>query len=173
MEQKVKRAARYMSLLLRHSPEKEGLVMDKSGWVDIKQLIKVLDITIQDLDDIVSEDNKQRFSFDQTKSKIRASQGHTIDIDTQPKETKPPKVLFHGTATKSLDSIYKAGINKGQRNHLHLSDNKETATSVGSRHGAAFILEIDSEKMYEDGYKFYLSDNKVWLTESVPRIYIK
>jgi len=81
--------------------------------------------------------------------------------------------LFHGTATKSLDSIYKTGINKGQRNHLHLSDNKETATSVGSRHGAAFILEIDSDKMYEDGYKFYLSDNKVWLTELVPRIYIK
>lgn len=151
----------------------KGLVMDKFGWVSIKQLIKVLDITLQDLDDIVSEDNKKRFSFDETKSKIRASQGHTIDIDTQPKETKPPKVLFHGTATKSLDSIYKTGINKGQRNHLHLSDNKETATSVGLRHGAAFILEIDSEKMYEDGYKFYLSDNKVWLTESVPRIYIK
>ncbi len=173
MEQKVKRAGRYMSLLLRHSPEKEALVMDKFGWVMIKQLIKVLDITIDDLEEIVKEDNKQRFSFDTSRTKIRASQGHSIDVDAQPIETKPPVILYHGTTTRFLDSIYKTGINKGTRNHLHLSVDKETATAVGSRHGASYILEIDAQQMYKDGYKFYLSANKVWLTDSVPRQYIK
>jgi putative RNA 2'-phosphotransferase len=163
--------SRRLSYLLRHNPE--DLKMDKNGYVNVLDISKKLDISLEDIKKIVFENDKKRFRFSDNGIMIRASQGHTIDIDTQPKETKPPKVLFHGTATKSLDSIYKTGINKGQRNHLHLSDNKETATSVGSRHGAAFILEIDSEKMYEDGYKFYLSDNKVWLTESVPRIYIK
>jgi putative RNA 2'-phosphotransferase len=173
MEQNVKRAAKYMSLLLRHCPEKEGLIMDKFGWVMIKQLIKVLNITKDDLDEIVKEDNKQRFSFDTSKTKIRASQGHSIAVDTQPTETKPPDILYHGTATRFLDSIYKTGINKGKRNHLHLSDDKETATTVGSRHGTLYILEIDTKQMYKDGYKFYLSKNKVWLTDSVPTQYIK
>ena len=172
MEQKVKKAGRYMSLLLRHSPEKEGLVMDKFGWVMIVQLIKVLDIKIEDLEQIVREDNKQRFSFNSSMTKVRASQGHSADVDVQPTETKPPRILFHGTTTRFLESIYKTGINKGKRNHVHLSSDKETAKSVGSRHGEFYILEIDTEQMYKDGYKFYISDNKVWLSELVPRKYI-
>lgn len=163
---------KYMSLLLRHSPEKENLDMDRFGWIPVKQLISRLDITMSDLEEIVEENNKQRFSFNSDKTKIRANQGHSVDIDLQLTEVKPTNTLYHGTATKFLSSIYKDGLIKGKRQHVHLSDNEKTATQVGSRHGTVYILNIDSEKMYDDGYKFYKSDNGVWLTDFVPREYI-
>ncbi len=172
MDKKVARAGKYMSLLLRHTPEKEHLDMDRYGWVPVKQLISRLDITMSDLEEIVEENNKQRFSFSEDKSKIRANQGHSVDIDLQLIEQKPQKILFHGTATKYLTSIYKDGLIKGNRQHVHLSDNEETATQVGSRHGNVYILLVAAEKMYDDGYKFYKSDNGVWLTDFVPREYI-
>jgi len=173
MDKKVSKAGKYMSLLLRHAPEQENLVMDKNGYVLTKQLIKALDISMQDLEDIVNENNKQRFSFSSDRQKIRANQGHSVDVDVELTETKPPQTLYHGTATKFLESIYDKGIVKGQRNHVHLSKDVETATNVGSRHGTPYILEIDAEQMYNDGISFYLSVNGVWLTDFIDSKYIK
>ena len=172
LKKEIKKAGRYMSLLLRHSPEKEHLDMDKYGYVSVKQLISVLDIKRTDLQDIVDENDKKRFAFSKDKLKIRASQGHSIDIDLGLPESTPPSTLYHGTATKFLESIYKDGIVSGKRKHVHLSTDKGTATQVGGRHGSVWILIIDSDKMFEDGFKFYLSKNKVWLTDYVPSDYI-
>jgi len=173
MNKKVEKAGKYMSLLLRHKPELENLEMDDFGYVNSKELIKKLDISMNDLDEIVNTNNKKRFSYNKDKSKIRANQGHSKDVDVQLKEQKPPECLYHGTATRFLSSIYDNGINKGDRLHVHLSENLETAENVGSRHGSVFILHIDTEQMYNDGCKFYISENGVWLTDYVDTKYIK
>lgn len=161
-----------MSLLLRHKPGLEQLDMDKFGFVSVKQLIKRLDITMSDLEDIVNENNKQRFSFNHDKTKIRSNQGHSFPVDLGLPAIEPPETLFHGTATKFLSSIYDKGIVKGTRQHVHLSEDIETAEVVGSRHGTVYVLHIDSLQMWNDGYEFYLSKNGVWLTDFVPRKYI-
>jgi len=173
MNKKVSKAGKYMSLLLRHTPEKENLDMDRYGYVPVKQLISRLDITMSDLEDIVDENDKQRFSFDKTHNYLKANQGHSIDVDLELASVKPPQKLYHGTATKFLTSIYDNGIVKGKRNFVHLSIDIETARQVGSRHGNPYILVIDTEKMYEDGIEFYLTKNGVWHTDFVPREYIK
>lgn len=173
MKKKVQKASSYMSGLLRHFPEREQLDMDRYGYVSTKQLIKRLDISMSDLEDIVRENNKQRFSFNHDKTKIRANQGHSIDVDLGLPSIEPPETLFHGTATKYLSSIYENGIVKGKRQHVHLSKDEETATQVGGRHGNVYVLIIDTKQMYKDGYEFYLSENGVWLTDFVPRKYIK
>jgi len=173
MNKKVSKAGRYMSGLLRHFPEREHLDMDKFGWVEVKQLITALDISMQDLQDIVDENNKKRFSFNSDKIKIRANQGHSLSwVEVELTETKPPQILFHGTATRFLSSIYDKGLLRSGRNHVHLSVDIETAENVGARHGTVYVLHIDTEQMFEDGYKFYISDNGVWLTDFVPRKYI-
>jgi putative RNA 2'-phosphotransferase len=173
MNKKVSRAGRYMSLLLRHNPGKEHLDVDSFGYVPTKQLISRLDIFMSDLEEIVSENNKQRFIFNKDKSKIRANQGHSFKVDLELEPVEPPNMLYHGTATKNLSSIYKDGINSASRNHLHLSTDLETAKQVGNRHGVCYILFIDTKQMHKDGYKFYISKNNVWLTDFVPRKYIK
>lgn len=172
MDKELSRKDKYMSLLLRHQPEKEQLDMDKFGWVPVKQLLSRLDMTMEELEEIVATNNKKRFSFNDDKTKIRANQGHSIPVDVQLKEVEPPTILFHGTATRFLSSIYDKGLIKGQRNHVHLSETIETATNVGQRHGKVYVLHIDAQQMFADGYKFYLSENGVWLTDFVPRKYI-
>ena len=172
MDKKVEKAGRYMSLLLRHAPEKENLDMDRFGWVSVKQLISKLGITMSDLEDIVSENDKQRFTFNENKTKIRASQGHSIKVDLELEETMPLPFLYHGTATKDLKSIYATGLESRSRLYVHLSSDEETAISVGKRHGTPYVLTIDANRMYEDGYKFYLSKNDVWLTAFVPSMYL-
>ena len=147
--------------------------MDKYGYVDTKSLIKALNITTEKLIEIVNKDNKQRYSFNSDKSKIRANQGHSIKVDLELTEKQPPDILYHGTVEKFIDSILEKGLIPKERNHVHLSKDIETAHIVGQRRGDPIILEINSKKMYEDGFKFYESENKVWLTEKVPVKYIK
>ena len=166
------RKGKYMSLLLRHKPEKEDLNILKGGWVYVDELIKRLDITRNDLNYIVENDNKKRFSYNEDKIMIRANQGHSINIDLGLSKVKPFDVLYHGTATKNLKSIFKSGVNKMNRHHVHLSKDMETAVNVGSRHGNAYVLIINAKKMYDDGYVFYVSDNEVYLTENIPVEYI-
>ena len=173
MNKKVTKAGKYMSLLLRHKPEAEHLDMDKYGYVKVKQLLTALDIKMSDLEEIVISNNKKRFSFSDDKRKIRANQGHSIDVDLGLEETTPPDTLYHGTATKYLDSIYDKGIVKGERQHVHLSQDLETAKSVGKRHGTLIVLELDTKQMYKDGVDFYISNNGVWLTDFVDKRYIK
>ena len=174
MEKDLMKKSRYLSKLLRHEPE--DLKMDKNGWVSVEELCQKVDITTDMLDQIVEENDKKRFAYSSDKKRIRASQGHSISIDVQLKEMVPPDVLYHGTSLEAYESIKIVGLTKMKRTHVHLSSDIDTATKVGSRHTKGkqpIILEIDAKSMYKSGGKFYLSENKVWLTDYVPVRYIK
>ena len=168
------RASKTLSYLLRHNPE--DLDMDKNGWVMVDDVLKKLNITFKELEEIVETNDKKRFSFDDTLTKIRANQGHSIDVDVELKEVEPPEYLYHGTAPSYVHEILKSGgLSKMKRNHVHLSSDEKTAFNVGKRHSKYLdpaIFIVDSEEMYKDGFKFYLSENGVWLTEYVPKKYI-
>lgn len=173
----ITRLGRFISLVLRHKPEEAHIVLDKNGWANVNDLISGVketgrEINMEILEEIVRTDNKGRFSFDENKTKIRANQGHSINVDVELKECVPPDVLYHGTATRFLNSIYEEGIRPMKRLYVHLSKDYETAVKVGERHGTPVVLEINAKKMYEDGYAFYLSQNGVWLTSTVTKKYI-
>lgn len=168
---------RFISLILRHKPEAVGIELDSNGWADVDELISGINkagkkIDIEILERIVRENNKQRYSFNETHTKIRANQGHSVNVDVELKEAIPPDKLYHGTATRFMDSIKKNGITKQSRQHVHLSADKETATAVGKRHGKPIVLIIDTVKMREDGHKFYISENGVWLCDDISWKYI-
>ena len=163
--------SRYISKLLRHDPE--NLKMDKEGWVLIQDLIKKVGISRILLDAIVETNDKKRFELDQYKTKIRACQGHSIEVNLDLESVKPPEILYHGTSTRFVDSIFKEGLKKMNRQHVHLSNNLETAYKVGQRHGSPIVLLIKAKEMADYGYQFYISNNGVWLTEEVPVKYIE
>ncbi|HCQ6142668.1 TPA: RNA 2'-phosphotransferase [Clostridioides difficile] len=168
----------FISLILRHKPEIIGIKLDEYGYADVNELIEKINnagrnINIEILEQIVKEDNKQRYSFNEDRSKIRANQGHSINIDVELKELEPPEYLYHGTATRFLDNIKNEGIIKQSRLYVHLSRDIDTAIKVGKRHGTPVILKINTGKMYENGYKFYLSENNVWLCEYIPFKYVE
>jgi putative RNA 2'-phosphotransferase len=146
--------------------------MDESGWVSVQDLLKLVDLTKDELDSIVLNNNKQRFAYSEDGFKIRARQGHSLKVDVELKQTVPPEKLFHGTATKNIPSILRSGLNKGNRLHVHLSVDMHIAKQVGSRHGKPAIFEIDSSKMNSDGIVFFLSENNVWLTDFVDIKYL-
>lgn len=167
----------FISLILRHKPEVVGLELDNYGYVNVGELLeginrvgRVIDIEI--LEKIVSEDNKQRYSFNDNHTKIRANQGHSIKADVELTEKTPPDVLYHGTSIRVTSKISAIGIMKQSRQYVHMSDNIATAKSVGRRHGAPVIFGVDAKLMSEDGFKFYVSANGVWLTDIVPSGYI-
>lgn len=174
---KKKNPDRFLSLILRHKPEEANIELDENGWTDVKYLIKRLDsmgyeIDMEILEEIVETNNKKRFAFNDKKTKIRASQGHSVNVDLQLKPQTPPDELYHGTVGKALSGIFKEGLKKVSRHAVHLSHETETATNVGSRRGSAIILKIDSKQMHLDGIKFYKSANGVWLVDEVPSKYI-
>lgn len=162
-----------MSLILRHQPEKVGLTLDSSGWALVSDVLDKCNLSIKDLETIVEQNDKKRFEFSEDKTKIRASQGHSIDVDLEYKPQKPPMYLFHGTPEKKVNVILKNGIKKMKRHAVHLSVDQHTAMRVGKRRGKAVSLIVDARKMDIDGYEFFLSTNNVWLTEFVPPEYIK
>ena len=169
--------SRYMALLLRHKPEIAGLVLDKQGWADVDMLLKCISenmepVSFERLCEIVKNDSKQRYSFNEDKSRIRANQGHSVNVDVGLKAAVPPEYLYHGTATRFVESIDRGGIIRKTRLYVHLSRDAETATQVGMRHGKPFIYRVRSGEMARDGYVFYLSENGVWLTENVPVKYL-
>jgi len=172
-----KRIGKFLSLVLRHNPDKIGLELDEQGWANVKELIEKCKkhryhFSMEDLIEIVETNDKKRYSFNEKKNKIRANQGHSIDIDLALSPIDPPEYLYHGTATRFLASILEKGIIKGSRQHVHLSKDKDTAVKVGSRHGKPIILTVMSGKMHQDGILFYKSDNGVWLTDYVDVKYI-
>lgn len=167
----------FISLVLRHKPEAAGICLDEHGWADVDELLKGINdtgrtIDMDILEEIVRTDNKQRYSFNEDKTLIRANQGHSIPVDVELEEKKPPQYLFHGTAERFLDAIMTEGLKPMSRLYVHLSKDKETAVKVGKRHGKPVVLKIRAEEMYNDGSKFYLSANGVWLTKAVDRKYI-
>ena len=168
----------FISLILRHKPEEIGITLDKHGWANVKELIAGINntgrkIDMKILEEIVRTDNKSRYSFNENKTLIRANQGHSIPVDLEFKEVVPPSILYHGTATRFLDNMKRQGIKSMNRLYVHLSKDLETAIKVGGRHGNCVVLAIDTEKMSEDGIKFYLSENNVWLTKHVDWKYVK
>jgi len=173
-----KRISKFLSLVLRHHPGKIGLTLDEKGWADTTGLITKMNehgfpLTNDLLEHIVVTNNKKRFAFNETKTRIRASQGHSIDVELDLPAKEPPAFLYHGTGEKSVDSILKTGLVKGNRNHVHLSADNETAMQVGKRKGKPKVLIIAAAQMCREGFTFYLSDNQVWLTDNVPPDYLQ
>ncbi|MBR0418823.1 MAG: RNA 2'-phosphotransferase [Erysipelotrichaceae bacterium] len=171
------KTSKFISLILRHRPEAIGITLDEHGWADVEELINGINrsrpFTMKDLERIVAQDEKQRYSFNQDKTKIRANQGHSINVDVELKELTPPDILYHGTGMKNVEAIDKEGLKPMGRLYVHLSKDIETATKVGLRHGKPFIYEIDCKSMVNDGYGFYLSKNGIWLTKEVPIRYLR
>jgi putative RNA 2'-phosphotransferase len=173
------RISKFLSLVLRHSPETINLNMDRNGWVSINELIenankyKNMRLTVDLIKTIVKNNDKQRFIISDDGEKIRANQGHSLTVDLELESKTPPDILYHGTASRFLDSILKNGLNSMSRQYVHLSSTEETALTVGKRHGNPIILYINAKKMNEDGYKFYLSENNIWLVDKVPAKYIR
>lgn len=165
--------SRYIALILRHRPDVIGITLDEHGWANVSDLLSGIEITMEMLEKIVEEDSKQRYSFNQDKTLIRANQGHSVKVDVELKECIPPNILYHGTGVKYCSSINKQGLISKSRLYVHLSKDIETATNVGNRHGEPFIYEVRAKDMYNDGYKFFLSQNGVWLTKEVPVRYLK
>lgn len=169
--------SRYISLILRHKPETIHITLDEHGWADVKQLIEGINQTypfnMEQLEEIVKTDQKQRYSFNKDKTKIRANQGHSVPVDVELEKVIPPDYLWHGTGQKYVSSIEKQGLLSKSRLYVHLSGDKQTALTVGKRHGKPVIYQIDSKKMAEDGYIFYRSVNGVWLTKQVPIGYLE
>ena len=168
--------SKYISLILRHKPETIGITLDEHGWANVDELIsgicKAYDFDKYMLEKIVSEDEKQRYSFNDDKSLIRANQGHSIPVDVELEKRNPPDVLWHGTGEKYTESIDKKGLIPKARLYVHLSSDCETAKKVGMRHGAPVIYEVNAKKMQEEGFDFYCSVNGVWLCKQVPVEYL-
>ncbi|MGX7688121.1 RNA 2'-phosphotransferase [Flectobacillus roseus] len=170
--------SKLLSKILRHQPDLIGIQLDENGWVEVSILLQNMtklqtSISFEQLKEVVDTNNKKRFSFNDDLSKIRANQGHSIEVDLALQTQIPPNILYHGTVEKNLDSIFEKGLSKMNRHHVHLSADTETAQKVGMRHGKPIILTIESKKMYDQGYVFYLSENQVWLTDNVPSEFIR
>jgi len=163
------KVSKFLSYVLRHKPDSIGLTMSENGWVSIDELIRKSDVnlSISIIKNVVKNIDKQRFHISEDGLRIRANQGHSIDVNLEHSEAKPPKILYHGTATRFLSSILQNGLKPQSRTHVHLSADVETARQVGKRHGKPIILTINSSTMYDSGEKFYFSRNKVWLTKNV------
>lgn len=169
--------SKLLSYILRHKPGEYGMELDANGWVNVDELISKLNahkvnISFEMLQHIVNTNSKKRFAFSDDLSKIRASQGHSVEVELGFTEQEPPAILYHGTVEKFLTSILKNGLKKMNRHHVHLSGDKTTAIKVGERRGEPVILEIKASEMFSAGYKFYLSANGVWLTNHVPATFI-
>jgi putative RNA 2'-phosphotransferase len=165
--------SRKLSSVLRHKPDSIGLKLDKQGWGSVAYILTNLNVgggllSIEVLKEVVETNDKKRFAFNDDFSMIRANQGHSVEVELDYMPQEPPALLFHGTATKSVQSIKSQGLVKGGRHHVHLSSDETTAKKVGQRHGSPVVLKIKAKEMFESGYVFFQSENGVWLTDFVP-----
>jgi putative RNA 2'-phosphotransferase len=170
--------SKFLSLVLRHQPEKIGLKLDQAGWVSVGELLEACQnhgfpLTKNELDAVVAGSDKQRFSFSGDGLQIRANQGHSVNVDLGYRPAEPPEELYHGTVERFLKSILDSGLSKGKRHHVHLSADLATARKVGARRGAPVILRVMSGRMQRDGLLFFRSENGVWLTDKVPTEYLE
>jgi putative RNA 2'-phosphotransferase len=178
MEKQLKHISKFLSLVLRHEPEQIGLTLDEEGWADVAELIEKMSkkgahLDFETLQMVVDTNDKKRFAFNEDKTRIRASQGHTVEIDLNLPPQVPPTILYHGTAISNLPVIKEKGLVRMERQHLHLSAEQGTAKNVGGRHGKPVVLTIQALAMHKKGYVFYLSANGVWLTDHVPAEFIE
>ena len=173
----VSRESRFLSLILRHKPDEVGLKLGPGGWVRIDELLGAMKrvgrkLTRDHLIEIVEQNDKKRFTISSDGERIRAAQGHSIDVDLDLPAQAPPDELFHGTARAHLGEIFSAGIIPGRRQQVHLSVDIATALTVGGRHGKPVVLTVAAKAMNQHGHKFYRADNGVWLTDHVPTGYL-
>jgi putative RNA 2'-phosphotransferase len=170
--------SKFLSKYLRHAPADLGLTLQPGGWVEVPELLAACNrhgfpITAYELAAVVAGSDKQRFSFDDTGTRVRANQGHSVEVDLQLEPADPPPVLYHGTAEANRDVILRDGLSKMRRHHVHLSRDTPTALKVGSRHGKPVLLAIDAAAMVRDGFQFFVSANGVWLVDHVPPQYLR
>jgi len=172
-------ASKFLSYVLRHEPEAIGLQLDNNGWANIDTLIegsKTLGyyLNVDMIREVVETNEKKRFSISNNGKYIRAVQGHsTASVNLQHIEKEPPVFLYHGTATRFIESIMNQGLLSKSRHHVHLSQDEQTAVAVGKRYGKPVILKIEALKMYQQGFKFFQAENGVWLTNHVPTEFIQ
>ncbi|MES0871637.1 RNA 2'-phosphotransferase [Pseudovibrio sp. SCP19] len=163
--------SKFLSFVLRHKPQEIGLQLDPEGWASVAELIEKarpqVDLTPEVIEQIVIESDKQRFKLSDDKTRIRANQGHSVQVDLKLKPVAPPAILYHGTTERNWSAISEQGLKPQARHHVHLSQDTETATKVGQRHGKPIVLIINAEQMHQKGIEFFQSDNGVWLTEAV------
>ena len=177
-EARLVRISKYLSKHLRHRPDLLGLELEPGGWVAVDALLEACArkgprIYRAELEEVVARNDKRRFSFDESGSRIRANQGHSVEIDLELEAVEPPAVLYHGTAERTVGAILREGLRRMRRHHVHLSGDVETARRVGQRHGRPEVLAVDAAAMRRDGFSFYRSANGVWLVESVPPGYLR
>ncbi|SEF33815.1 putative RNA 2'-phosphotransferase [Amycolatopsis pretoriensis] len=171
-EKETIRISKRLSRHLRHDPAAIGLTLSPDGWAPVEQLLRALNITREQLDEVVETNNKRRFAFDGTGTRIRASQGHSVDVDLGLADAVPPDVLYHGTVAKFLDAILREGLRPMNRHAVHLSATVDTARTVGARRGKPVVLRVDAAAMAAAGHAFQVSANGVWLTAAVPPEYL-
>lgn len=171
------RISKFLSLVLRHKTESFGLSLDQHGWISVDKLLAEanragVSLSKELLVQVVRHNDKQRFAFSDDGLRVRATYGHSVAVDLGLQPVVPPEILFHGTATRFINSIKKQGLRRGRRLHVHLSPDEHTAISVGKRHGKPVVLTVKALRMHEKGFKFYRSDSGIWLTNSVPTEHI-
>lgn len=171
----LRKKSKFLSYLLRHHPDELSLSMDTAGWVDVDDLLPKLferdsSWTREVLQRVVDENTKKRFEI--VDERIRARQGHSLDVDLGLTPTPPPDVLFHGTHPKVVDAILSSGLLKMQRHHVHLSEDVATAKNVGGRRGKPVVFEVDAAAMVADGHTFFVTENGVWLVDEVAPKYL-
>lgn len=173
-KEKEKTISKYLSLVLRHAPEKIGIELDSAGWTDVATLIEKSDgqLSVDKILYVVKNNAKQRFALSDDGKRIRANQGHSVEVELDLPFVEPPEILYHGTAIQFLPGILNEGLKPMSRHDVHLSFDKNVAHTVGSRHGKVVILEVLAKQMYDEGYQFQCSKNNVWLTKEVPTKYI-
>ena len=176
--QEEKRISKFLSFVLRHHPEHIGITLDENGWTDVGTLLEKVShhnipLTFDLLKRIVDTNAKKRFAFNESLDKIRASQGHSIDVELGYTPQQPPEILYHGTAEKWVSPILETGLQKQNRHHVHLSADIDTAKNVGQRHGKVVVFEVLAGEMFEEGIEFFVSANGVWLTDHVPAKYLR
>lgn len=176
-EKEIIRASKFLSLILRHEPERVGLKLGEAGWVDVNELLQAVNtngvtLTLEQLQHIVATSDKKRYAFSEDGQRIRASQGHSVEVDLQYAPQTPPEILYHGTATRFLDGIRKDGLQKMGRHDVHLSAETKVTLQVGGRHGKPVLLTIRAGEMHRAGHVFRCSANGVWLVDQVPPQFI-
>ncbi len=177
-DKEIIRISKFLSLILRHQPERVGVTLDGAGWAGVTELLDAVNrngvsLTLEQLKHVVATNDKRRFAFSEDGQRIRASQGHSVEVDLRYEPQTPPEFLFHGTPERFLVSIRATGLNKGQRHHVHLSPDPQTATKVGQRRGRPVVLRVRAGEMHRHGHRFCRSANGVWLVDHVPARFIE
>jgi putative RNA 2'-phosphotransferase len=174
----MEKVSKFLSLVLRHKPEEVGIALDKEGWVDVAVLLEAMArhgtvVLRAELEEVVASSDKKRFALSADGLKIRANQGHSVNVDLGLVPVRPPEILFHGTATRFIEAIRRDGLQRMQRQYVHLCQDETTASNVGERHGKLAMLKVRAGGMHRAGLLFYRSENGVWLTDAVPPAYIE